>query len=68
MFYLEKSPLLMGILVWEDILSATKLHVRSEVITAVAIKYVVFWDIKHSSYLTGDTLLLHCKSQAVNTM
>jgi hypothetical protein len=43
-------------------------RVRFEVFTAVAMKNAVFWDMKTSSYLTGDTLLLRYKSQPVNTM
>jgi hypothetical protein len=31
-------------------------------------KNVVFWDIKPSSYLTGDTVRLHYRVQAVNAM
>jgi hypothetical protein len=31
-------------------------------------KKAVFWDIKTSSYLTGDTLLLRYKIQPVNSM
>jgi hypothetical protein len=31
-------------------------------------KNVVFWDIKPSSYFTGDTLLLHYRVQPVNAM
>jgi hypothetical protein len=33
-------------------------HVRSEFFTAVTMKNAVFWDIKTSSYFTGDTLHL----------
>jgi hypothetical protein len=32
---------------------------RSEIFTAVTMKNAVFWDIKPSSYLTGNTLYLH---------
>jgi hypothetical protein len=42
--------------------------VRFEVFTAVNMKNVAFWDIKPSSYLTGDTLLLHYRVQPVNAM
>jgi hypothetical protein len=31
-------------------------------------KNAVFWDIKSSSYLTGDTLRLHYRAQPVNVM
>jgi hypothetical protein len=31
-------------------------------------KNSVFWDIKHSSYFTGDTLRLHHRAQPVNDM
>jgi hypothetical protein len=41
---------------------------RLEVFTAVTKKNVVFWDIKASSYFTGDTLLLHYRVQPVNAM
>jgi hypothetical protein len=42
--------------------------VRFEVFTAVTMKNVVFWDIKPSSYLTGDTLRLRYRAQPVNAM
>jgi hypothetical protein len=35
---------------------------------AVTMKNVVFWDIKPSSYLTGDTLLIRYRAQLVNVM
>jgi hypothetical protein len=44
------------------------MKVRFEVFTAVAMKNVVFWDIKLSPYLTGDTLRLHYTAQPVNAM
>jgi hypothetical protein len=43
-------------------------RVRFEVFTAVTMKNAVFWDIKLSSYLTGDTLLLRYRAQPVNDM
>jgi hypothetical protein len=42
--------------------------VRFEVITAVTMKNIAFWDIKPSSHYTGDTLLLHYRSHPVNAM
>jgi DNA repair exonuclease SbcCD ATPase subunit len=45
-----------------------KVHVRFEVIMAVTMKNVDFWDIKPSSYFTGDTLPLHYRVQPVNAM
>jgi hypothetical protein len=47
--------------------TASRNRVRFEVITAVTMK-IVFWDIKPSSYLTGDTLRLRYKAQPVNAM
>jgi hypothetical protein len=38
------------------------------VFTAATMKNVVAWDIKYSSYLTGDTLLLRYRAQPVNAM
>jgi hypothetical protein len=38
--------------------AAGSCYVRFEVFTALNISNAVFWDIKPSSYLTGDTLLL----------
>jgi hypothetical protein len=43
-------------------------YVRFEVFTAVTVKNVVFWDIKPSSYLTGDTLRLRYRAHPVNAM
>jgi hypothetical protein len=43
-------------------------HVRFEVFMAVTMKKVVFWDIKPSSYFTGDTLRLRYRVQLVNAM
>jgi hypothetical protein len=43
-------------------------YVRFEVYTAANMKNAVFWDIKPSSYLTGDTLHLLCRAQPVNAM
>jgi hypothetical protein len=43
-------------------------NVRFEVFTAVTMENVVFWDIKPSSYLTGETLRLHYRVQPVNAM
>jgi hypothetical protein len=45
----------------------TSHNVRSEVFTAVAMKTVVFWDIKTRLYLTGDKLHLY-RAQPVNAM
>jgi hypothetical protein len=42
--------------------------IRFEVFTSVTMKNVVFWDIKTSSYFTGDTLRLHYTVQPVNAM
>jgi hypothetical protein len=42
--------------------------VRFEVFTAVAMKNAVLWDIKPSSYLTGDTLPLRYRVQPVNAV
>jgi hypothetical protein len=39
-----------------------------EGITAVTMKNGVFWDIKPSWYLTGDTLRLRYRAQPVNAM
>jgi hypothetical protein len=44
------------------------MHARFQVFTAVAMKKAVFWDIKLSLYLTGDTLLLRYRAQSVNAM
>jgi hypothetical protein len=41
---------------------------RFEVLTAVTMTNAVFWDIKPSSYLTGDTLRLRHRAQPVNAM
>jgi hypothetical protein len=43
-------------------------HLRFQVLTAVTMKNGVIWDIKSSSYLTGDTLHLHDSAQLVNAM
>jgi hypothetical protein len=43
-------------------------NVTFEVFTAVAMKNGVFWDIKPSSYFTGDTLHLRYRVQQVNPM
>jgi hypothetical protein len=42
--------------------------VKFEVFTAVAMKNAVFWDIKPSSYLTGETLLFRYRVQPINAM
>jgi hypothetical protein len=47
---------------------ARECYVRFEVFTARTMKNVVFWDIKPSSYLTGDTLRLRYRAQPVNAM
>jgi hypothetical protein len=48
------------------------LHVKQKttffIVVLITMKNVVFWDIKPSSYLTGDTLLLRCKYQPVNVV
>jgi hypothetical protein len=41
---------------------------RSEVFTAATMKNAVVWDIKPSSYFTGDTLFLRYIVQPVNAM
>jgi hypothetical protein len=43
-------------------------HVTFEGFAAVTMKNVVFWDIKPSSYFTGDTLRLRYRVQPVNAM
>jgi hypothetical protein len=40
--------------------------VRFEVFTAVTMKNAVLWDIKPSSYFTGETLHLRYRAQPVN--
>jgi hypothetical protein len=47
---------------------ANQCHVRFEVFTAVIIKNAVFWNIKPSSYFTGDTLRLLHIAQPINAM
>jgi hypothetical protein len=42
--------------------------VNMKVVTAVTMKNVVFWDLKPSSYFTGDTLRLRYRAQPVNAM
>jgi hypothetical protein len=42
--------------------------VRFEVFTAVTMMNAVIWDIKCSSYFTGDTLRLRYRAQLVNAM
>jgi hypothetical protein len=42
--------------------------VRFEDFTEVTMNNIVFWDIKPSSYLTGDTLRLRYRVQPVNGM
>jgi hypothetical protein len=42
-------------------------NVRFGVFTAVTMKNV-FWNIKLSSYLTGDTLCLRYRAQQINSM
>jgi hypothetical protein len=42
--------------------------VRFEVCTALTTKNAVFWDIKPSPYLTGNTLRLRYRAQPVNAM
>jgi hypothetical protein len=52
-----------------DIFKENINDVRFEVLTAVTVKNVVFWDIKtqeHSSHLTGDTIHLGYGAQPVN--
>jgi hypothetical protein len=43
-------------------------YVRFEVFMAMTKKNAIWWGIKPSSYLTGDTLTLCYKSKPVNTM
>jgi hypothetical protein len=43
-------------------------NVRSVVFTAVTMKNVFFWDIKPSSYFTGDILRLCYRDQPANAM
>jgi hypothetical protein len=43
-------------------------YVRFEISMAVTMKNGVFWDIKPSSYFTGDTLPHHYRIQPVNTI
>jgi hypothetical protein len=45
-----------------------KYYVRFEVSTAVTMKNAVFWDMKPSSYFTGDTLHLRYRVQPVNAL
>jgi hypothetical protein len=44
------------------------LFIRLEVSTAETMKNVLFWDMKLSSYLIGDTLRLRYIAQPVNAM
>jgi hypothetical protein len=39
-----------------------------DVFTAMTMKNVFFWDIKPTSYFTGDTLRLRYRVQPVNAM
>jgi hypothetical protein len=50
------------------ILSKLIKGLRFDVITAVTMKNVVFWDIKNQFNLTGDTLRLRYRVQPVNAM
>jgi hypothetical protein len=43
-------------------------HVSLGVFTAVTMNSAIFWDIKPSSYFTGDTLHLRYRAQPVNAM
>jgi hypothetical protein len=43
-------------------------YIRVKVFTAVAMRNAVFWDIKPSSYLTGNTSHLRHRAQPVNAM
>jgi hypothetical protein len=43
-------------------------HVRFEVLTAVTMKNVIFWDIKIQFVLHRDTFRLRYKAQPVNIM
>jgi hypothetical protein len=43
-------------------------RLRLEVFTAVTMKNAVFWDMKPSSYFTGNTLPLRYRAQPVNAM
>jgi hypothetical protein len=51
-----------------DISGIKRGNVRFEVFTAVTMKNVVFWNIKPSSYFTGDILRLRCRGQPVNAV
>jgi hypothetical protein len=42
--------------------------VKIEVFVAVELNDIVFWDIKPSSYLTGNTLSLCYRAQPVNAV
>jgi hypothetical protein len=46
----------------------TALYVESEVFTIMTMKNAVFWDIKLSSYFTGDTLPLCYRVQPLSAM
>jgi hypothetical protein len=43
-------------------------YVGFEVFTAVTMMNAILWDIKPSSYLTGDTLRLQYRVQPVNVI
>jgi hypothetical protein len=43
-------------------------YVRFKVFTAVTTQNAVFWDIKPSSYFTGDTLHLRYRTHPLNAM
>jgi hypothetical protein len=47
---------------------AISMYIRFEVFTAVTMNNAVFWVIKTSSYLTGNTLRLRYSAQPVNAM
>jgi hypothetical protein len=47
----------------DDVFGRHVINVRFEVLTAVTMKNVVFWDMKPSSYLTGDTTPLQSSAR-----
>jgi hypothetical protein len=53
-------------LLTSQLLCRPRNSVRFEVFTAVTMKNAVFWVIKPNSYLTGDTIRLRYRVQAVN--
>jgi hypothetical protein len=49
-------------------LEVSYILLRFEVLTAVTMNNVAFWDINPNLYLTEDTLLLRYRAQPVNAM